>query len=357
MPPAQSFGMAQTATEFKISGSVRRPQMESAFYEISPFGTLATSVAIFAVLLASFGLAAGLDRYTPFVLTVHGWAIRPGIWPAFVIALLISVALGTQRYARIKDASERGALEKIMPACREFDARMYSGEAIRSLRWATGLGALWGPAVTVAVASRDSFITNPAVFVWFLIGNSLVGALFARGVVQSARGTRNWSAAIDGGIIVDLLRVDCLNVIGRYSARNALIWFSVAAVILLFFIGNNMGILTFGFLLFAAAMGVWIFLRPIERVHRRICAAKQAELDSIRHAIAVICARVPSDAPAASTLQGLLAYEARISSVREWPFDQPTAFRVAAYILIPAIAWFGQAIAGYFVSSFVHLPV
>ena len=163
--------------------------------------------------------------------------------------------------------------------------------------------------------------------------------------------------SINDCLIIDLLRIDSLNVIGRYAARTALIWFSVAGAILLFFVGNNMNVLTLLVFLLAAVMGIWIFIRPMERVHRRIRAAKGAELESIRRAIQAACQQAPHDAAAAAKLQGLLAYEARIEHVREWPFDQPTVLRVGAYVLIPAIPWFGQAIAGYFVAHFVHAPI
>ena len=77
-----------------------------------------------------------------------------------------------------------------------------------------------------------------------------------------------------------------------------------------------------------------------ESAHR---AGKKAELESIRVAIGRARAKAPNDAVAAAQLPGLLAYESRIEGVREWPFDQPTGLRVAAYVLIPAIPWIGQA--------------
>ena len=48
-------------------------------------------------------------------------------------------------------------------------------------------------------------------------------------------------------------------------------------------------------------------------------------------------------------LQGLLAYEARIQAVHEWPFDQTTLVRVLASAFILTVPWFGQAIVQYFV--------
>jgi hypothetical protein len=50
----------------------------------------------------------------------------------------------------------------------------------------------------------------------------------------------------------------------------------------------------------------------------------------------------------------LLAYEARIEAVPEWPFDQTTLYRVCASALILTVPWFGQAIAGYVIEHLAH---
>ena len=52
--------------------------------------------------------------------------------------------------------------------------------------------------------------------------------------------------------------------------------------------------------------------------------------------------------------KGLLAYEARIQAVHEWPFDQTTLVRVAAYVLIPAIPWFGEAFVSDLIQRVAH---
>lgn len=53
-------------------------------------------------------------------------------------------------------------------------------------------------------------------------------------------------------------------------------------------------------------------------------------------------------------LPGLIAYEARIQAVREWPFDQSTLIRVAGYLLIPAIPWFGEAAVSTLIQRLAH---
>jgi hypothetical protein len=349
--------MSETTLPLAAPLMPERRIFEQALYAASPFGTLATTLLVFGLLVASFALALVIDGYPALTRTAHGWIPNGGVWPALVLSVLVTVALGMQRYVRNRDFADYAALLAVMPGCVERDARMYDDAGLRRLRIGTAIGALIGALPTLIAAPHDAIAREPAMFGWFLLVNAFTAALFARGIVQSARAAENWARSIDQSLIIDLLRIDTLNVIGRHGARTALIWFSVAAAILLFFVGNNMNALTLAVLLLAAAMGVWIFVRPMDRVHRRIRAAKGAELEAVRREIGAARLQVPYDATAAAALQGLLAYEARIEQVREWPFDQPTAIRMAAYVLIPAIPWFGQAVAGYFVAHFVHAAV
>jgi hypothetical protein len=347
--------MSETALPLAAPLPAERRIFEQMLYAASPFGTLVTTLLIFLGLVGSFAIALAIDRYPPFIHTGAGWSLNGGVWPAFTLAVLVTVALGMQRYARNRDFADNAALCAVIPNCRQ-EHWMYDAAGLRRLRITTIVGALFGAVPSLVLVPRGLFAEKPAMFIWFLVVNAFTCALFARGIVHSARATETWARSIDSSLIVDLLRIDSLNVIGRHGARSALIWFSVAGAILLFFVGNNMNDLTLAILLLAAAMGIWIFIRPMERVHQRIRAAKHVELESIRRAIQDACARAPHDAAAAARLQGLLAYEARIEHVREWPFDQPTAIRVAAYILIPAIPWFGQAIAGSFIAN-LHISV
>ena len=300
--------MSESSLAVAMPNARLHSNFEQAIYNFSPLGILATTVGIFILLLGSFALTAGISGYAAFSRSAHGWTLREGVWPAFVLSLLIAVALGTQAYARSRDRTDRDALRAVMPECDAFEARMVDAEAWRRLRLATLLGLVIGALATILVlVPHGVWTAHPLIFVWFVLMNAFVGALFARGIAMSARGAEGWARSIDQGLTIDLLRIDSLNVIGRQGARNALIWFSVAAVILLFFVGNSGDALTLGILLLAAAMGIWIFVRPMERVHRRIQRAKHVELESIRHAIQDAYAQAPHDAGAAAKLQGLLA--------------------------------------------------
>ncbi len=180
---------------------------------------------------------------------------------------------------------------------------------------------------------------------------------FARGVELSRSASKAGRSMIENDLKIDLLRIDKLSVIGRSAARFALIWFTVSAIMFLFFIGGGLTDATIGLLAGSIAMGIWVFVAMMERVHHKIRAAKAAELERLRTQIDAVRQQTPMNADSAQTLQALLAYETRITAAPEWPFDQTTLVRVAASALILAVPWFGQAIAGYVVEQLDMSPI
>jgi hypothetical protein len=195
---------------------------------------------------------------------------------------------------------------------------------------------------------------TPGLFAWFLAVTTALGMAFTRGVELSRTGTEGVTNVIAQELKVDLLRIDHLSVWGRSAARFALIWFTVGAVSCLFFLDSGLNIFTVGLVVLFLIMGVWVFLRTMQPVHRKIRAAKEAELERVRSQIETACAGAGNDASAATRLQGLLAYETRISAVPEWPFDQTTLFRVIASALILTVPWFGQAVAQFAIDHLAH---
>jgi hypothetical protein len=137
-----------------------------------------------------------------------------------------------------------------------------------------------------------------------------------------------------------------LHPFGRAAARTAAIWFTVSAASLLLFVGADMAPAMVALSAVSAAIGAWVFFGTIGRIREAIRATKATELETLRHEIAQLKAHLDADPAAAPKLQSLLAFEARIAAVREWPFDQSTAVRVAASSLVLALPWFGQAFAG-----------
>jgi len=333
-----------------------RVNAEQWIYDISPVGIFLTTSAISLLVFGAFLAALAGEHVSLFDPKGHVLGLSDTVWPAFVLSLMIAVILGMQRYARQRDESDYKDYALVFghPG-QSRTIRPFLTPTVRArLLSATITGVVAGAGLTALTLPKGVLTAHPLITGWFFVAESVVSALFARGFVMSTRSAQLFSDAIRNDLKIDLLRIDRLSVIGRNGVRTAFIWFSVAAVICLFFVGDNMAVSTFLTMLFAAGMGIWIFMQPMMQVHKRIHAAKEAELDKLRHTISNLCEHAPTQADAAARLHGLLLYEKRIEDVREWPFDQTTALRLSAYILIPAIPWFGQAIVQYFVDRLAH---
>jgi hypothetical protein len=324
---------------------------EQRLFVYSPFGTFVTSVLVFAVLATSFAGAMAISGAAIFRdgTLLPAPQVRLALW----FALQIATILGMQRYSRNRERADFAAWSRILKGG-DSDAMNATELTPRGIRLgpATVIGALIGAASSWFAFRGEAF--EPAVFLWFAAATILLGMLFARGVALTRSSGVATRAMIDNQLKIDLLRIDELAVIGHSSARTALIWFTISAVVLLQFISGDLSPVTIALLVACAAMGLWIFVRTMEHVHRRIHAAKSAELARLRGEIDRVCHAATADASAAQCLQGLLAYEARIMAAPEWPFDQTTAMRVAASAFIVTVPWFGQAIAGYFVEHWTH---
>jgi hypothetical protein len=326
---------------------------EQWLFQKSPVGTAATAAFLFVFLAGSYTAIAQATGASLFDGAGRVFHIAPYAWSALVLSLLTAAVLAMQRYTHTKELADESAFRAISVDGSAAASILAPASPARMLS-ANVLGAFAGVALAWVTAPAGYPARHPVLFGWNIAITMFLGALFVRGVLMTAQGGRSFSHLIEHDLKIDLLHVDKLAVIGRHSARNALIWFTVAAIVCLFFVGDGIDTSIIVILAACAGMGLWIFLRPMEHVHRRIRAEKAIELDQLRSEIGGIRDEAKRDPSAATKLQGLLAYEARIQAVHEWPFDQTTLVRVAAYVLIPAIPWFGEAFVSDLIQKVAH---
>jgi hypothetical protein len=326
---------------------------ESRLFRSSPIGTVATSALIFILAVGGFALLSALAGYA---LTGTSGGLALGrIVPGVVSPLLLATALGLRRYVDVRQRAEAPAFAAVLstdglsPTALLRPASSEHTLALSLAGGVAGAGVAWLSVPLIML--RD----YPAVFFWQSALIVLLCVLFARGVTLAARNGRKLKQLIDGPLRIELLHADRLAVIGRQCARNALVWLAFAAIVCLYFVGgSDPGWPTLPILVVCMGIGVFIFLHPMSGVRRRIRAAKAVELDRVRDEIMETRRSESHDAVAAARLPGLIAYEARVHAVREWPFDQSTLLRVATYVLIPAIAWIGQAVASDVIQRLAH---
>ncbi len=343
--------------EYRAADS--RAYLEQRLFVLSPFSTLVTALLLFIVLFGLFVIAAEAEHVRLVNETPNGLAVESVLRMAFTLALMLCAVLFIQRHTRVKERLDRAAFEAVLkPGAMERRNLVQLTPTDARLPMFTIIGVVLGIALSWPFFGAEMFShPNPpyAVFAWFVAVNTLLITSFTRGVELSRSGSKSTSEAIDHDLIVDLLRIDLLAVWGRSAARFALIWFTVSAVACLFFVGGGLSAFNVSIVAGLLAMGIWMFVRPMERVHHKIRAAKHAELERIRGQIDGLRDAAVTDASAATRLQGLLAYETRISAAPEWPFDQTTLVRVGASALILTVPWFGQAIAAYVVDHMSHI--
>lgn len=327
-----------------MSGAIDKDvSFEQLLFTRSPVGTVATAALLFVVLDGSYALLAMLAQAPLIDYASREERLTSDALPALVLSLLLATILGMQRYVRVKEQSDAPAFAAIASNAASATTILRPASRKIMLR-ASALGAAAGIALSFVTLPLALLREYPTLFAWHLAIIMFLSALFARGTVMTIQGGRAFAHLIEHDLKIDLLQIDRLGVIGRRSARNALIWFTVAAIVCLFFVGDSVDLTNYAILAACAGMGLWIFFRPIGHVHRRIRSEKLLTLDRIRKDIAVVRDQAASDSAAATRLQALLAYETRIQAVHEWPFDPTTLARVASYVLIPALPWIGKAL-------------
>lgn len=331
----------------ELAKSDRASYFEQRIFVYSPFGTTITAILLFAILAGSYLLAMRLDGAS--ILAPENLET---LRLALTLSLLMAVILCAQRFARQRERADVHALAEVMTGglSQAKDATKLTPDDA-NLLGATLLGLAIGGVADWLFYFHGSGSGALLSRIWFSLITLLLVLSFVRGAELTRTGARASVARIRQSLVIDLLRIDKLSVWGRGAARSALIWFAVCAASCLLFISVSK-ILTIVFLLGCLTMGIVSFVMTMEPVHRQIRAAKAAELERIRTDIDSV--RGAQTADMAVRLESLLAYEARIMAVPEWPFDQTTLIRVGASALILTVPWFGQAVAGYIIEHLAH---
>jgi len=166
--------------------------------------------------------------------------------------------------------------------------------------------------------------------------------LFALLVLESGR-----LSGVAGAIRrLDLLALDSTASFARQGLTHALLVIGVVSAYSLFLVDSRylplVGIVLAGTLVVAA----FALLLPLRGIRARIIEAKGEELRWCREQMNERRARLAegSGFGDAVRLDELVAWEARIQAVREWPLDASTFKRFVLYLLLPLGSWAGAAI-------------
>lgn len=331
--------------------SDRSAYLEQRIFVLSPFGTFTTAALLFVIVAGSLLLIASAEGLSLLVETPDGTTLDARLRVGLVLSLMVTTVLGMQRHVRVRERAELATAAAIYRGGLSTARRLAAlTPPEHRLAAASLAGLMLGGLLSWLVFGRDpDFTPYPLLLAWFAAIITLLTMSFMRGIELTRQGSRISSALVQNDLIIDLLRIDRLTFLGRSAGRFALIWFSIGAVSCLFFVSNGITKFTVSLIAVMLLIGGSTFFGMMERIHRRIHAAKHEELERVRTQIDAVRTAAAKDADAAQRLQGLLAYETRIAAAPEWPFDQTTLVRVCASALILTLPWFGQAIAAYLI--------
>ena len=190
---------------------------------------------------------------------------------------------------------------------------------------------------------------------WRFLRDVAIWALSIRLIVVMIGSSQRVSQLSERVARIDLLDLRGLAPLARIGLRSALA-FALAASMIAAMSSDELTLpVTLVTMAIVGAVAAFTVLLPVRGVHRAIRAAKDAELLAVRAAIARTRAATLTGGAAgaedATRLAGLLAFEARIAGVVEWPFDVGTFVRFFALLALPLGSWIAAALVEWGVSQ------
>ncbi len=144
---------------------------------------------------------------------------------------------------------------------------------------------------------------------------------------------------------VRLLDPEPLKLFARRGLRLALFWFLGSGIALLLVAGAQAQEVVLGAIAVTSALGVASLILPSLGIHQRMREVKSAELARVRNEIESRLGDLRAGTSnGAAELPALLAWEARIAEVPEWPLGGAVMIRFGLLVLIPLGSWLGGAL-------------
>ncbi|MBW1683961.1 MAG: hypothetical protein JRS35_02750 [Deltaproteobacteria bacterium] len=317
-------------------------------------GTLAAIVVAYVATAAAIGgFEMLLDAEDPFHIQAE---VRFDLVIALVLAFVLWTVLrepratardltGLRPILDCSDAEHAALLQEALSAGHSVAAGLLGASlglgVVLLTTWASPSGAVDPPPAHPLTASfrlASSIALNAGLF-----------GLMGRLALASIRVSRLFAELGRRRVRLRLLDPGSLQPFARRGLRSASYWFIGSGIAMLLLVDAAVPGLIAAVIAGTLALGVVSLLLPSRGIHQQLREAKHAELARVRQLIERRSRELfePEDAAAPDRqppLPALLAWEARIESVREWPFDTPTLVRFALFLLIPLGSWLGGAV-------------
>lgn len=325
-------------------------------------------IIITVVLMASFlvpawlmGVYEAIEAAEPLPVA-RTFGLDPYTWAAMVSSLLGGYAISISSYSLIYDArdlrSAAGILHQDEDDLIEAWISYQRGHVDRALivsfvSWLTGLIImLWVvPGGTDLLGFRSEpplpwFQQTPAA--WFLLFVPVIFLVIGKSAYFTIAGELFERDQRVASLHIDLFDPTAFAAFSRIALRRSFSWIVGSSISMLFLLNEAINRVSLAplyggiFIIAVLALGA-----PMYGIHRKIAAAKQAELTRVRTELARLKEQVLEGiggGEAAQRLSGLVAYEARVERASEWPLDLPTLGRFTLYLGIPLLSWVGGAL-------------
>lgn len=311
-------------------------------------GLAAAIASLYLAWIGAFGPLEGLWSRE------HALVLAPGTRFDLVVAALIAFLVSAGRHAASRSPVELAGLEPLT-CCTNAE---FTGIVARRLTlgrgrlWlARGLGACFGLAIVVPAAAppAPAVLSDAQAYAqlgWRALSTAFLFALMAQVAYESVVDRRVLGQITREIREIHLLDREALAPFARQGLRRAFLWVGGSSIASLLALDMQHSWPVFPILTTTLCLATLAFLGPARVLRSRVRATKRAELRRVRGEIertktAVLGAPVARDA---ARLAGLLAYEARIAAVAEWPFDASTLARFGALAVLASGSWLGGAL-------------
>jgi hypothetical protein len=311
---------------------------------------IATSSALLAIFLL---IEVAVGRHSEFLAGELAEHLPREIRFAVIVSLAIGYLVGANRALRKATRRNIGALRPLLRPPREGEALVEDELPLKPN--GARMGGIIGIAVVLALPFAIDWGELPfftrgywlpeRVWIWAVLVP--LGWMCGRLVHASLHGADLFSRLARSRLSVDLFDTRSLAPFVRQGMQTVLAWLGFIAVIALNLLNQRMGIVIAFNVLAALVVSVTTLVLPLRGIHEQLAHAKAHELDWVREMIREERQRLreggEAGSAAAARIPGILAYEARVQGVREWPFDVPTLLRLTFYLALPLGSWIGGA--------------
>lgn len=340
--------------ERQAKDTSRRLTWETRVMQASPLGVMATSAIIAACVFLSYLMAAVWNDLPVVVVVDNDPTLSVDAWTALCMALLWCSIFGLGEYTRVNNLADLLLLKGtgvVVDAAQIDILRFGPMRATRNRALAFGIaGAVAGTVFYNLVYQPDGrpvdLLNATLTNFWFIAMTLALFVEIFRNLSYLRADTMSFLRDLDGRIAIDLFDASKLDPLGRIALRRSLPWIVSSAIVFLMMFGLSNSLLFWVLCIGLLINAALVFSLPMWRVHRLIDATKKTELEKLRADVSSAREVFAFDKSAGATshLAVLLALEARVESVREWPLDLSTVVRFAFYLALPLGSWLGGAL-------------